>query len=222
MEELLVIALGALAVIAAPLVPGVRPFAKSAVKGGMALGSAAAAAAVAAGQQWDNLADKVGSKKSELNLPIVDGAATVVANAAQATSDAAAAVVDTAKSAAAAVTDTAKSAAAAVTDTAKSTAAVVTDGAAGAGADAANGAAAPVETAPAVIEGDDLTKISGIGAKTAGILAAAGITTYAQLAAATDAGLREILESAGPRYRLLDPATWPDQAGKLIAEESAE
>lgn len=233
MEELLVIALGALAVIAAPLVPGVRPLAKSAVKGGMALGSAATAAAVAAGQQWDNLADKVGSKKSELNLPIVDGAATVVANAAQATSDAAAAVADTAKSAAAAVVDTARSAVAAVTDTAQSTAATVTDtaqstatavtdGAAGAGTDALDGAAAPVEAVAAVIDGDDLTKISGIGAKTAGILAAAGVTTYAQLAAATEGGLREILESAGPRYRLLDPTTWPDQAGKLIAEESAE
>ena len=88
MEGLLVIALGALAVIAAPLVPGVRPLAKSAVKGGMALGGVAAAAAVAAGQQWDHLADKVGSKKSEVDLPVVDGPATVVANAAQATSDA--------------------------------------------------------------------------------------------------------------------------------------
>lgn len=230
MEELLVIALGALAVIAAPLVPGVRPLAKSAVKGGMALGSAAAAAAVAAGQQWDNLADKVNSKQSGVNLPTVDGAATVVASAAQATSDAAAAVAETAKSAAAAVADTAKSAAAAVTDTTKSTAAAAADAAADSGApagsaaetDAVNGAGAAIEAAAAAIDGDDLTKISGIGAKTAGVLAAAGITTYAQLAAATEAGLREILESAGPRYRLLDPTTWPDQAGKLIAEESAE
>ena len=144
--------------------------------------------------------------------------------------DAAAAVAETAKSAAAAVADTAKSAAAAVTDTTKSTAAAAADAAADSGApagsaaetDAVNGAGAAIEAAAAAIDGDDLTKISGIGAKTAGVLAAAGITTYAQLAAATEAGLREILESAGPRYRLLDPTTWPDQAGKLIAEESAE
>lgn len=189
MEELLVIALGALAVIAAPLVPGVRPLAKSAVKGGMALGGAAAAAAVAAGQQWDHLADKMSSKKSEVDLPVVEGTATVVADTAQATSEAAASAAEPAKSAAAAAP-----------------AAVAT----------------AVEEVAVVFDGDDLTKISGIGPKTAGILAAAGITTYAQLAAATDAGLREILESAGPRYRLLDPTSWPDQAGKLLAEESAE
>lgn len=189
MEELLVIALGALAVIAAPLVPGVRPLAKSAVKGGMALGSAAAAAAVAAGQQWDHLADKVGSKKAEVDLPIVEGTATVVESAAHTTSEAATAAAESVKGAAEAAT---------------------------------GAAAAAVEEAAAVIDGDDLTKISGIGPKTASILAGAGITTYAQLAAATDAGLREILESAGPRYRLLDPTTWPDQAGKLLAEESIE
>ncbi len=183
MEGLLVIALGALAVIAAPLVPGVRPLAKSAVKGGMALGGVAAAAAVAAGQQWDHLADKMGSKKSEVDLPVIESTATPIADAAAHTAHA-----------------TSEAAAEAVTGA----------------ADAAAGQAA------AVFVGDDLTKISGIGPKTATILAAAGITTYAQLAAATEGGLREILESAGPRYRLLDPTTWPDQAGKLIAEESAE
>ena len=110
MEELLVIALGALAVIAAPLVPGVRPLAKSAVKGGMALGSAAAAAAVAAGQQWDHLADKMGSHKSEADLPVVESTAPVQcsADAGHATSEAAAAVAEssqeTAEAAAAAVT----------------------------------------------------------------------------------------------------------------------
>jgi large subunit ribosomal protein L27 len=72
----------------------------------------------------------------------------------------------------------------------------------------------------AAISGDDLTRVSGIGPKTVAVLAAAGITTYAQLAAATEAGLREILESAGPRYRLLDPTTWPDQAGRLLAESA--
>src|SRR5512147_949261 len=87
MEELLVIALGALAVIAAPLVPGVRPLAKSAVKGGMALGSAATAAAVAAGQQWDHLADKVASKKADGDLPIIEGTAAAIAEPVQSSSE---------------------------------------------------------------------------------------------------------------------------------------
>ncbi len=213
MEELLVIALGALAVIAAPLVPGVRPLAKSAVKGGMALGSAAAAAAVAAGQQWDHLADKVGSKKSEAHLPTIESTATAVVESAQATSESAAAKVgDAAAAASHSVSHAVNAAADAAGD---ATADAVVE-------EVAVDAVTAESPVPLPVTGDDLTKIVGIGAKTATVLADAGITTYAQLAAATDAGLREILESAGSRYRLLDPSTWPDQAGKLLAEQSAE
>jgi predicted flap endonuclease-1-like 5' DNA nuclease len=220
MEELLVIALGALAVIAAPLVPGVRPLAKSAVKGGMALGSAAAAAAVAAGQQWDHLADKVGSKKSEVDLPIIEGTATAIAEPAKATSESAGESVK-------AKVDEAAAAVSHAVSTGAESAVQMAEGAASDGAtDAAIDVVEEIAVAAVGAEvaipltGDDLTKISGIGAKTAAILADAGITTYAQLAAATDAGLREILESAGSRFRLLDPSTWPDQAGKLLAEQS--
>ncbi len=208
MEGLLIIALGALAVVAAPLVPGVRPLAKSAVKGGMALGGAAVAAAAAAGQQWDHLADKMGSKQSEIHLPVVESTATAVAEPVQAAAEAA----TKAPAAAAAVAST-------VPETV-STAAEAAPAAPVAGAVEATSAA--VEAAAAAPVEDDLTNISGIGTKTVAVLAAAGITTYAQLAAATEAGLREILESAGSRYRLLDPSSWPDQAGKLIAEQSAE
>lgn len=215
MEELLVIALGALAVIAAPLVPGVRPLAKSAVKGGMALGSAAAAAAVAAGQQWDNLADKVASKKSEALLPAVESTATAVVESVQATSESAAKVGDAAAAASHSVSHAVSAAADAAGD-------ATTEAVAEVGEAVAVDAVAAESPVPLPVTGDDLTKIVGIGAKTATVLADAGITTYAQLAAATDAGLREILESAGSRYRLLDPSTWPDQAGKLLAEQSAE
>ena len=222
MEELLVIALGALAVIAAPLVPGVRPLAKSAVKGGMALGGAAAAAAVAAGQQWDHLADKMNSKKSEVDLPVIESTATAVAEPAQTAGESAS------ESAGAKVSGAAAAVSHAVSTAAEAAVEMAEDAAAGGATDAAVDVVEEVAVGavaaevPIPLTGDDLTKISGIGAKTAGVLAAAGITTYAQLAAATDAGLREILESAGSRYRLLDPTTWPDQAGKLIADESAE
>jgi len=68
--------------------------------------------------------------------------------------------------------------------------------------------AAPAPEAPA--KPDDLTKISGIGPKTAALLQEHGLQTFAQLAAATPERLREILQSAN--NRLSDPATWPDQA----------
>jgi ribosomal protein L30 len=63
---------------------------------------------------------------------------------------------------------------------------------------------------------DDLEAIEGIGPKIAGVLKAAGITTFAELAA-TDAGrLSEILQ--GANLRLADPTTWPEQA-QLAAED---
>lgn len=226
MEGLLVIALGALAVIAAPLVPGVRPLAKSAVKGGMALGGAAATAAVAAGQQWDHLADKLNSKKSEVDLPVIESTTRAVAEPAQTAGESAS--ESASESAGAKVGGAAAAVSHAVSTAAEAAVEMAEDAAAGGATDAAVDVVEEVAVGavaaevPIPLTGDDLTKISGIGAKTAGVLAAAGITTYAQLAAATDAGLREILESAGSRYRLLDPTTWPDQAGKLIAEESAE
>jgi predicted flap endonuclease-1-like 5' DNA nuclease len=59
---------------------------------------------------------------------------------------------------------------------------------------------------------DDLTKIEGIGPKIAQLLADAGITTFAALAATSVERLREILAAGGSRYRLTDPGTWPEQA----------
>ncbi len=59
---------------------------------------------------------------------------------------------------------------------------------------------------------DDLTKIEGIGPKVAQLLADAGITSFAALAAVPVAHLRDLLSAAGSRYRLIDPATWPEQA----------
>jgi hypothetical protein len=57
---------------------------------------------------------------------------------------------------------------------------------------------------------DDLTIIEGIGPKTAAILRAQGIHTFAALAKTDPAELRGILRSMG--LRLADPSSWPHQA----------
>lgn len=58
----------------------------------------------------------------------------------------------------------------------------------------------------------DLTLIEGIGPKIAGLLDDAGIRSFADLAVTPRSRLAEILAAAGPRFRLADPGTWPDQA----------
>jgi large subunit ribosomal protein L17 len=64
---------------------------------------------------------------------------------------------------------------------------------------------------------DDLKLIEGIGPKIAGILQAAGIRSFAQLAAMTPAAIQPLLDAAGPNYRIADPLTWPEQAGLAAA-----
>jgi predicted flap endonuclease-1-like 5' DNA nuclease len=50
----------------------------------------------------------------------------------------------------------------------------------------------------------------GIGPRIAAILREAGFGTFAQLAQANPAALRELLQAHN--LRLADPATWPEQA----------
>lgn len=59
---------------------------------------------------------------------------------------------------------------------------------------------------------DDLKKIEGIGPKIAEILTAAGIDSFAKLAKADVARLKEILNEAGSRYASRNPTSWPEQA----------
>lgn len=66
-------------------------------------------------------------------------------------------------------------------------------------------------TAPKVVA-DDLVKIEGVGPKINELLIAAGITTFAQLAATSVTRIKEILTAAGPRFKQWDPTTWPEQA----------
>jgi large subunit ribosomal protein L27 len=64
---------------------------------------------------------------------------------------------------------------------------------------------------------DDLKIIEGVGPKIETLLKEGGISTWAELAAASVDRLREILDAAGPRYQIHDPSTWPAQA-KFAAE----
>jgi predicted flap endonuclease-1-like 5' DNA nuclease len=85
---------------------------------------------------------------------------------------------------------------------------------------AAEQAAAPkakkAAKAPDQATADDLSKIEGIGKKIAALLAAADITSFEKLGKTTAKKLREILDAAGSKFKVHDPATWPKQA-KLAA-----
>ncbi len=70
------------------------------------------------------------------------------------------------------------------------------------------------KAAPATAS-QDLRKIQGIGPAIAKLLNARGIDTWTQLAETEVADLQAILAEAGPRYRVHDPSTWPDQAAEL-------
>jgi large subunit ribosomal protein L21 len=73
-----------------------------------------------------------------------------------------------------------------------------------------------VETAPTEpLKPDDLTILEGIGPKVNQLLQAAGIRTFAQLAATDVNQLKAILDPA--KLQFLDPSTWAEQA-KLAAE----
>lgn len=64
---------------------------------------------------------------------------------------------------------------------------------------------------------NDLKIVEGIGPKIEQLLKDAGIKTWAELAETSVERLNEILVSAGDRYKLADPATWPKQAGMAAA-----
>lgn len=59
---------------------------------------------------------------------------------------------------------------------------------------------------------DDLKIVEGIGPKIEQLLHASGVKTFSQLAQTSVARLREILDAAGPHYRISDPTTWPEQS----------
>ena len=77
---------------------------------------------------------------------------------------------------------------------------------------AAKKAAAPKAAPKKTTGADDLTKIEGVGPKIAELLKKAGIVTFADLSIAKADRLKGILEAAGKRYQMHDPATWAQQA----------
>ena len=62
---------------------------------------------------------------------------------------------------------------------------------------------------------DDLTKIRGICVRTENRLYASGIKTYAKLA---DASVAEVRDLLGPRWRDARVDEWIAEAGKLVGE----
>ncbi|WP_233752598.1 helix-hairpin-helix domain-containing protein [Flavilitoribacter nigricans] len=69
----------------------------------------------------------------------------------------------------------------------------------------------------ALIGLDNLQIIEGIGPKIEQLLKNSGYTSWGALAAAEYDDLKKVLEDAGPRYRIHDPKSWPEQA-RLAAE----
>ena len=68
---------------------------------------------------------------------------------------------------------------------------------------------------------DDLKKIEGIGPKASEALVAAGIDTFAKLAKADPANIKEILVAASSRMAHLEPGTWPQQSDCLLYTSDA-
>ena len=62
------------------------------------------------------------------------------------------------------------------------------------------------------IKQDDLKMVEGIGPKIEGLLHDIGIKTWQELADAPVEKVQEMLDAAGPRYRIHNPATWSKQA----------
>jgi predicted flap endonuclease-1-like 5' DNA nuclease len=93
-------------------------------------------------------------------------------------------------------------------------AALPSDAEASASAPASAPAPAP---APAPAGPDDLALVNGIGPKIAELLAARGITTFEDLAATPVDALKAILQSAGTRFAVHDPTSWPEQAKAALA-----
>jgi len=89
--------------------------------------------------------------------------------------------------------------------------------AASAAATTASLAAAIVPTKADDSVKDDLTKVEGIGPKIKGLLNDDGIWSFVQLSKAEISRIQKVLDNAGPRYRVHNPKTWPEQA-KMAAE----
>ena len=63
---------------------------------------------------------------------------------------------------------------------------------------------------------DDLQLVEGIGPKIKEQLKKNGLKTWADVAAAKPEDLKKVLDKAGDRFHLHDPATWPEQCRMMM------
>jgi large subunit ribosomal protein L21 len=80
------------------------------------------------------------------------------------------------------------------------------------GAKKATPKAAEAKAPKASKKGDDLTLVEGIGPKAAEAIVAAGIDTFAKLAATSAEAIKAILDASTSKVQHLDPTTWAQQA----------
>ena len=85
----------------------------------------------------------------------------------------------------------------------------------GTGATVQAAMAAPVQRSAQKAGKDDIEIVEGIGPKIAKVLAANGITTFAQLADADADAMTAMLKASGGRFSLANTASWPQQAALL-------
>ncbi len=63
----------------------------------------------------------------------------------------------------------------------------------------------------------DFTVIEGIGPQINDLIHDDGITTFAELADSDPSRIQTILDKAGPRFKIANPGTWPDQANLVTS-----
>ncbi len=76
---------------------------------------------------------------------------------------------------------------------------------------------APKKATPKKAKADDLKKIEGVGPKAAEAMVNAGLDTFAKVAKADPAKIKDILTEASSRLAHLEPGTWPQQAALAAA-----
>ncbi len=70
----------------------------------------------------------------------------------------------------------------------------------------------PKPTAKKTASADNLEIIEGVGPKVADVLRKAGIDSFAKLASEKVDKIKDILVKASAKYKMFDPASWPEQA----------
>ena len=68
---------------------------------------------------------------------------------------------------------------------------------------------------------DQLQAIEGVGPQIASVLYSAGLSSFREISNAKPQEIQSALDRAGPKYKLANPATWPEQA-RLLADGNIE